>query len=675
MKHKTEFLIRFISCTLVLFTASITLAQEQQAPAKALELKEVLSDSLPPEAMHPYTIEVKADQFCYGLVNQISVDVVITVQGPDGQTVRTFDNPARGPEPVHFDSKEAGVYRIEVKPFEDQMGRYSIELKRLEPKAKDPRKRVDQLVTPLIGKNTPGAVVAIVKNGKITFSKAYGMANLTHSIPYTTETLNNIGSTSKQFTAFGIVLLAKQGKLSLEDDVRDHLPELQDFGKKISVRNLLSHTSGYREFLNLLALAGRRLDEGDYIDRDELVEIVQKQPALQNDPGTEWNYNNTGFGLLATIIERVTEQSFADWMGENVFKPLGMTKTVIRVHPRQIVPNRAQGYTVAKEGGYREGRDIASSTGAGGIYSPVGDLAKWIRNFRTGEVGGKDAIRQMTSRFVLADGDTTAYGLGLFIDKHRGLRRIHHGGADIAHRSMLAYYPDIDAAVITQSNNASFPGNIASDVAVAFFGEHMEPEDAEKAETADSAPFNPEDYDPEKFDELAGRYELEEMLGFILTFSRGGDTLYTQATGQPKVKIVPTSDSTFKLTVVEASLTFHRNQEGKVETLTLHQNGNHLAKRLHDKPWQPSQEDLMVYTGRYFSDELETFYTLAVEDSSLVVKHRRMDDLKLTPSKKDTFSARFPIAELVFIRNDAGEATGLKVSNGRTRGVKFNKWE
>ena len=246
----------------------------------------------------------------------------------------------------------------------------------------------------------------------------------------------------------------------------------------------------------------------------------------------------------------------------------------------------------------------------------------------------------MFTRYVLTDGDTTGYGLGLFVDKHNGLHRVQHGGADIAHRSMLMYYPEIDAGVITQSNHARFQG---------------------------------EEYDPENFDEFAGRYELEEMPGFILTFSREEDNFFAQATNQSKVEIVPTSDSTFKFLIVEASITFHRNDENKVESLTLHQNGDHPAKRLKDEPWKPSAEELTGYTGRFFSEELETFYALEVDDSTLVVKHKRMDDIELTPSKIDTFTASFPIAELIFNRNEAGEVSGLKVGNGRTRNVRFEK--
>lgn len=660
-----------VFCLLVLIMLSTTAAgaeKEKSTVEKSIAVKKELKDSLEPEEIHAYTITLSKDQFIYGEVNQITVDVVVTVKDPEGKIVKNIDGPALGPELFQFETETEGVYRIEVKPFKEESGEYSIVLKGLEPIATEPDKRVDQLMNLFSDTDKPGVAVGVVKKGKVIFSKAYGMANLTYDIPFTLQTPNNIGSTSKQFTAFAVCLLAKQGKLSLDDDVRTYIPELPDFGKTITLRHLLSHTSGYREFLNLVALDGRNLNEGDYIRPDEIIEIVQRQPALQNDPGAEWNYNNTGFCLLAKVVEKVTDESFPDWMQKNVFKPLGMNHTVIRAHPRQIIADRSQGYVFDDEGKYEEGRDLASSMGAGGIYSTVGDLVKWLDNYRTGKLGGKDIFKQMTTRYILTDGDTTGYGMGLFIEKHYGLRRVQHGGADIAHRSMLMYYPEIEAGVITQSNNAAFPGDMANKIAETFFSEYMEMEEPEKEEKTE---FYPADYDPKRFDEVAGRYELEIAPDFILTFSREDDKFFLQATGQPRGEIVPTSDSTFKHTMADASITFHYNQENKVVSLTLHQNGAHKAKRLFEEPWKPTQEELQQYTGRYFSEEIETFYSLDVQDSTLVLKNRRIEDLPLTPSKIDTFTATFPIAELIFLRNEAGEPVGLKVSNGRTRGVEF----
>ena len=657
----------------LLFAAPEVFAQE--TPAVRLHPGRPVSDSLSSDDVHTYAIDLDAGQFVYGEANQKTVDVVVTLYAPDKSVITKIDGPAVGPEVLQFESETAGEYRIEVAPFEKAQGRYTIELQRVEPLAKTPEARVDQLMAAFDGDDVPGGVVAVIKDGEIVFSESYGMANLTHSIPFSVETRTNIGSTSKQFTAFAIALLEAQGKLSLDDDIREHIPELPDFGKTVTLRHLLTHTSGYREFLNTLALTGRRLDEGDFVARDELIDIVKRQPALQNDPGAEWNYNNTGFGLLTVVVERVTGETFPAWMKDNVFRPLGMNDTFVRSHQAEIISNSAQGYTPAEDGGYRNAGDLGGAMGAGGIYTTVGDLAKWIRNFETAEVGGDSVIQAMTAPFVLTGGDTTSYGLGLFVDEQRGLERIQHGGADIAHRSMLMYFPEIDGGVITLSNNSTFPGGIPQEVAEAFFEEQMDPADAEPADTesATAEVFDPKSYDPQTFDDVAGSYALDAAPNFVMTFMREDSTLYTQATGQPRVEIVPTSDSTFKLLVVDASLTFHREADGSVTSLTLHQNGDHRAHRIDDAGDELTAAEYEAYAGVYYSEELEIYYALAMEDSALVLRHRRLDDIKLNPTKKDVFSGGFPVAEVSFERDKDGRVTGFTVSNVRTRGVRFER--
>lgn len=545
--------------------------------------------------------------------------------------------------------------------------------------AESERDRVDRLVADYSGPEAPGVLVAVVRGGEPVFQRAYGMANLTHGVPFTTETRTNIGSTSKQFTAFAIALLADRGALSLDDDVRRHVPELPDLGETVTLRHLLTHTSGYREFLNALAIGGWRLDQADHIDRDEILRVVQRQPALQNSPGGEWNYNNTGYALLAIVVERVTGSEFPDWMRANVFEPLGMTSTVVRANRWQIVPNSAQGYAPAGDGRFRETSDIPAAMGAGGIYTTVGDLARWVGNLRTGELGGRALMDRMTTRYVLTTGDTTDYALGLMVGRTRGLSVIQHGGADTAHRSHFLYYPDIDAGLIVLSNHAGFAGNIPGRIAEVFFGEHMEPRatpagegpvaDAPAATEADV--FDPALFDPTSFDIFAGRYELAIQPGFILTFRRDGDRLLTQATGQPAFEIVPTSDSTFTIVGVPASLTFHRDEDGKVTGLTLHQNGNHAARRLDDPPG--AGPDLAAYVGRYYSPEFESFYTVSIEDDHLVMRHRRTGQVTLNHTRDDTFAGGFPLSEVAFTRDAAGQVVGFRASNVRARGIEFER--
>jgi YD repeat-containing protein len=533
--------------------------------------------------------------------------------------------------------------------------------------------RVDRIMADYSGTDTPGAMVAVVRDGRIVFERAYGMANLTHGIPFALDTRTNIGSTSKQFTAFAIALLADRGQLTLDDDVRVHIPELPDLGEVVRLRHLVSHTSGYREFLNALAIGGWRFSPLDHIDRDEILTVVQRQPALQNSPGAEYNYNNTGFALLALVVERVTGEPFRDWMAANVFEPLGMHATLIRGDPQRIVPNSAQGYgPVGEDGadGFREIFDIPAAMGAGGIYTTVGDLALWMRNLRTAELGGPAVLERMTTRNVLTTGDTTSYAMGLIVSTARGLRMVQHGGADAAHRSTFIYYPDLDAGLIVQSNHAAFDGTIPGRIAEVFFGEHMEPRE-DPAATADVA-FDPELFDTTSFDAYTGRYELEIQPGFILTFWRDDDDrLMAQATGQPAFELTPTSDSTFALSVARASVTFHRDEDGQVTSLTLHQNGNHIAHRLPDE--DETALDLAPYVGRYYSAEFETFYDVVLDEDHLVVRHRRLPPMTLAHASDDAFTGSFPLARVEFDRGDDGRVTALRASNGRARDILFRR--
>ena len=309
--------------------------------------------------------------------------MTIRVLGPDGAQIGRFEGPGRGPERFGGRISSAGTHTAELfvagEDGDDESGAYEITLLRHEPVATDPEKLTDQMMARFDGEHSPGAAVRVWRNGKTLYSKTYGMANLAYGIPFEPDTRTNIGSTSKQFTAFAIMLQAERGLLSLDDDIRTHIPELPEFDHTIQVRHLITHTSGLREFLNLLRMTGRRLDRGDWIDRSEIIEIVQRQPALQNVPGAEWNYNNTAYGLAAVIVERTSGQDFHVFMQENVFAPLGMTGTMVRPSTHHIVPDQSEGYTPGPDG-----------------YDQIGDLGgggrgRWDVQHDRGspDVGGK----------------------------------------------------------------------------------------------------------------------------------------------------------------------------------------------------------------------------------------------------------------------------------------------
>ena len=651
--------------------AMIAAPIDSRAQSPELGRGQTVRGTIAPGDTLRYGFEADDDFWVYGEIDQISADVFARVLSPDGNQVARSSGPGRGSERFASTLENAGIYTVEIigsAEDEGAAGDFTVTLRQLEPVREDPRRRVDQLMARWDGEY-PGAAVRVWQNGRTLYSKAFGSANLTYGIPFAPETRTNIGSTSKQFTSFAIMLQAERGELSLDDDIREHIPELPEFDEIVTVRHLLTHTSGLREFLNLLVMTGRRLDRGDWIDRSEIIDVVQRQPALQNAPGAEWNYNNTAFGLAALIVERTSGQDFHDYMRDNVFVPLGMTRTMVRPSPRHIVPEMSEGYTPGDDG-YLQIGDLGGAVGAGSMYSSIGDLQTWIENYANPRVGTRETIDEMMTSYVLTDGEETGYGYGLFVDEQRGLRRIHHGGADVAHRSMLAYYPEINAGVTTQSNNASFNSNLAFEIAEAFFEEHMEPDEGDAVAGGE---FDASSFDPEDFDDFVGHYQLRP--DFILTFSREDETLYAQATGQPRLEIVPTSDSTFRLLAVEATVTFRRAEDGTVESVTLDQGGQtQEAARLEEDAeavrFDPTAEDLEDFAGRYFSDEVEAFYELSVEDGTLVSYQRRLGDAELEPGEqKDTFSGGN--LTYSFERDRNGKVIGFYLSNVRTRDVRF----
>ena len=641
-----------------------------------LAVGEVVEGTLEVETPDSFHLELEAGTFLYGVANQLTVDVVVTLYDSAGAILGVFDGPGRGPEIFTFEVEDAGNFLLEIRPFEKEGGEYTLELKRVEAIAEDAEGRADQLFTPYSGEDTPGGVVGVIRDGKVIFSGAYGMANLTYGIPYEVNTPSNIGSVSKQFTAMAILLLEKDGKLSLEDDVRKHLPELPDLGQVVTLKNMLNHTNGFREVYNLMPMTGWKGE--DALRREEVLEILKRQEELQAAPGEEYNYNNSAFIMLTEIVERITGQTFPEFMEERVFGPLGMNSTLVRPNPVTLVPGASQGY-VADSAGFHEAGDLYAAYGAGGIYTTVEDFSKWMDNFANPVVGDRELIARMVHRDTLNNGDTISYGLGIGVDELRGLTSYSHGGADIAHRAFLFYFPEINAGAVAMSNNASFDSyDIARKMAELFFEEEMEPE--EKAEV--EAEGEGEEGDEEEgsvvvpdqvLESYAGDYLLKDV-GFVLSFSIKDEELKLTTEGQPETRMIPLSQTKFRYEGIEASIEFKTDAQGKV-TGAVHTQGGQDIECERVPPYDPGPEVLQEYLGRYLSNELETFYTLELQDSTLVVLIRNTEPVKLDALKEDIYKGNvYFLTEVKFMRDAGGTVTGFEASNGRTKGIRFERF-
>ena len=615
-----------------------------------------------------YSITVDDNTYIAGWVDQISVDVVVSLLNEDDEEIDSFDNPAKGHEPFTFSIEDAGTYRLTVTPFKEESGDYAMMISVVEPIATDRNKRADQLLS-MYSKDVPGAVIGVVENGKMVYSQAYGKANLTHDLDFKLNTPTNIGSVSKQFTAYAILLLEQRGSLSTDDDVRDHIPELPDFGEVITLNNLLNHTNGYREVYNLMPMKGWYGE--DNLLRSEVINTIKNQKELQAPPNTEFNYNNSAFIMLAEIVERKTDTLFPLWMKHNVFDPLGMINSYVRQDPSQIIPKASQGYSTG-ENGFVESGDLSAAYGAGGIYTTPEDLAKWLSNFNEPVLGSKALIQKMVTPRVLKNGDTLDYGFGIGVGEYRGLKRYSHGGADIAHRAMLTYFPEINSGVITLSNNASFSTGLANDLVDLYFEDRLEKEDTEEAEDDSENEDGTYTVSEEILANYVGKFKLES-LGMIMEYILEEGSLISKVSGQSDLNLTAKTDSTFTYSGIDATALFKKDADGNVN-LVIHSQGGEDYELERLPPYEASLSELTEYSGKYFSKELETFYTIKLKDSTLIAKLRNFEDIELNTAEKDNFSAdAFFIQEMVFNRDEQGAINGFEISNGRTKGVSFEK--
>ena len=441
--------------------------------------------------------------------------------------------------------------------------------------------KVDQLFAEWDKPGSPGAALAVTRDGEIIYKQGYGTANLEYDIPIKTKTIFDIASVSKQFTAFAIITLSHDGKLSLDDDIRMHLPDVPDFGSTITIRHLLHHTSGLRDWVQSLVIAGVAME--DVISFKHILKMARHQKLLNFEPGEAYLYSNTGYNLLAEIVERVTGDSFRDWTDTNIFKPLTMTNSHFHDDHQMILKNRAYSYQAVENGGFKHAVNNTTALGSSSLCSTVEDLAKWILNFDDTQIGEQTVIDQMHQRGVLNNGEQISYALGLNIGEYRGLKTVGHSGSWRGFRSHLIRFPDQQFGVVILCNLDTFnPLNLAEKVADIYLTDVLAPVEASEPEKA----------------------------------------------AEP-------------------------SEETKSEPLT--------------------PEQLAEFEGDYYTEELDTTYTIAISENGLVAKHIRHDDTLLTYTDGHFVGNSWFFPEVHFTRDDTGQVTGFKLTGGRVRNLRFEK--
>ncbi|CAN5183645.1 hypothetical protein BH20GEM2_BH20GEM2_08580 [soil metagenome] len=553
--------------------------------------------------------------------------------------------------------------------------------------------RVDALFRQWDRPGSPGAAVAVIRDGEIVYSRGYGMANLEYDVPITPATIFHIASISKHFTAFAITLLAEEGKLSLDDDVRTHLPEVPDFGKAITIRQLIHHTSGLRDQWELLAMAGWRLD--DVITREHILKMVSHQRALNFEPGEEYLYSNTGYTLLAVIVERVSGQSFREFTEERIFRPLGMTSTHFHDDHEMIVPGRAYSYAPRQGGGFRNSPLNYANVGATSLFTTVEDMAKWDRNFHEPQVGSAALLEQMQTRGVLNDGKEIEYAFALSIGEHRGLRTVGHSGADAGYRSYYVRFPDQRLSVVVLSNLSSFnPTHVALRVADIYLagqfpgrrrsqayvvpetdalrGHGAQRQPGERGSTS-SMPTRPVRLSAQQLREKVGLYASPATDEFRRIELRGGKLMLMI---RPNYELAPLSSTHFLVreSPNRVEMEFEPTDSGAGAPFRLLETVEGGEPVIYEPTVSLTPAQLADYTGTYYSEELGTTYEFVLREGRLVAQHRRHEDTRLSPTLRDRFLGdNWWLRRVEFTRDEQNRVTGFSLTGGRVRNLRFEK--
>ncbi len=516
--------------------------------------------------------------------------------------------------------------------------------------------RVDSIFAAYDRKDSPGCALGVFRDGRLAYSRGYGMANLELAVPITPEHVFYVGSVSKQFTAMSIALLAQDGRLGLDDDVRKYIPELPDFaGRSLTIRNLLHHTSGLREKWDLFQMAGMR--DGDVVTQGDVLELVRRQKELNFAPGEEHLYNNTAYDLLSIIVQRVSGKPHREFARERIFGPLGMTQSRYVDDRTLVVPGRADAYAPRRGGGFMTANVHAvETTGSGGVHSSIGDLLRWDESFYSGKLGGAALTTLVQTPGTLNNGERLTYAFGLTVDQYGGRKRVHHGGALGGYRAMLMRFPDEHFSVALLCNVATAnTTTLAERVADAYL-----PRPAVATAPPSAVPLAEDQ--PIRYAGFYLNLTTESMLRIAARNGalaiEGGPVLAHQGSHQ------------FRAAGQGMTLTFDVPHAGAAQRVSVERANGRPAvyERMPPITGNPPLGD---YAGMYHSSEMDAVWRIAQRDGRLTIfGPRGGDGVALTPVFADAFTGA---GWLVRFHRDApgGDVDRLTVSTGRSRRVMF----
>lgn len=523
--------------------------------------------------------------------------------------------------------------------------------------SKNEIRKADSLLNTYSKANAPGMAIGIIKDGKVIYKKTYGHANLEDQIPVTDSTAFNIASVSKQFTALVALMAIKEGKLSLDDDIRNYLPELSRLPYKISVRQLANHTHGLPNFTEINEVQG--FGDEFRLTNNEAVQTVLGIKSINYTPGEQYQYNNTGFMLLAEILHRVYKKDFGQILKESIFNPLGMKHSVAIDDPEKIIPNKAEPY-LQKGNTFFKFPIGQMVYGASNIYLTLNDFCKWASNFQKPTVGSRELFNTMQKNTLLNTGKSVDYGLGLQTGKYKGLDLVFHGGGTAGYCSYILHVPDQNLSIVILGNKRAFDGFLmAYQLIDIFLANKLIPDVSPQKIT----------YSPSELKNFQGVYELSP--GNYLEISAEGKDLYVGTYNREGKEVLQTvGDGKFNITSIPtASLTF----DGEWVTFRIG-DFTYTAKRITLNPPKTNTMDLKRFVGFYRNEEFNTTYQMVIENNNLVAKHPINANIPLFPLRQMSFySTQSYFGQLDFKVGNAGEINGFMLSGSNLVNIEFNK--
>lgn len=527
--------------------------------------------------------------------------------------------------------------------------------------------KIDKLFSQWNNPLTPGCAIGVVRNDSLIYAKGYGMANLEYSIPITQETIFHMASVSKQFAAYSIVLLASQGKLKLEDDVRKHLSWFPDLKEKITIRHLLNHTSGIRDQWQLLAISGTRLD--DVITQEHIVKVLSQQKALNFKPGDKYFYSNSGYTMLAEILKSVTGQTLRQFTDSAIFKPLGMRSTHFHDDYTEIEKNRAYSYYRKNLFTFSNSVLSYSNAGATSLFTNINDLAKWASNFFKPVAGTSADITQLVQNGKLNDGTELGYALGIMSDKYKGYRQYSHSGGDAGFRTFFTVFPELKLGFMVFSNLGE----------VNTYEKAYQLADLFIRDTTTAKPAVIAAVDTNKaiikninaIKKFTGDFVSDE--GAQFSFVLRNNKLYWQRYGSDDLLYPGLKDSFVVAKSPDVKFVFSTTADKRI-IVNQYWPGNQrlLEHSVTDSILTPKK--MQAYVGVYYCPELDCKYAIEIKDSSLVLTNRKYSDsnLKLV-GDNHFFTDYWWMRHLKTITDGKKNITGFEVNDGRVMYLRFNK--